>query len=104
MILLLTIFLGCQEADPCAAMCSIATRRLGGCMEGDGLIWEDAGYDGPRDFFHSCETWAWVSRKLETDAGTPGATNKTCEDWESLLEDEHFACEDFFALDWNSTP
>ena len=104
MILSLLVLFGCQKPDPCAAMCSIATRTLGGCIENDNLTWEDAGYDDARDFFHSCETWAWASRKLEDDAGAPGMTTKTCKTWESEIESPTFTCEDFHALEWNTSP
>ena len=104
MIVFLLVFLGCQEPDPCAAMCSIATRHLGGCMESEGLGWQDAGYADAREFFHSCETWAWASRKLEDDAGATGATTQTCESWHDKIQAPTFSCEDFEDLDWNASP
>ena len=104
MIFLLSMALGCSSDDPCASMCSSATQHLGGCLELIGANWADAGYPDANAFFDSCETWAWVTRKLEDDEGRSGATEQQCIEWESQIEADDFTCDDFNEIDWSATP
>jgi hypothetical protein len=104
MMFLFAMTLGCVPNDPCASMCSSATQHLGGCLELMGANWMDAGYTDAIGFFESCETWAWVTRKLEDEGGPSGATERQCIEWESQIESDGFICDDFDQIDWNTTP
>ncbi len=85
-------------------MCSKASQQYGGCLEQWGADWPDAGYEDAHDFFHTCETWAWASRRLEEDAGARGWTSDTCDSWTSTMDGDTFSCEDWSDFDWNSLP
>ena len=101
--LLLTVF-ACVSEDPCLDMCSTITQHLGGCIEGAAISWDDMGYADARDFFHSCETWAWSTRKIETEEGPQGATEQICDEWNEHISNEAFECSDLELLDWDSLP
>ena len=104
MMWLVLIMSACDGRDPCASMCSTATQHYGGCLDHWGLEWGDAGYSNENAFFHACETRAWANRQLEVEAGYAGATTAECEQWEALIEDPEFSCQDWGDLTWNELP
>ncbi len=91
-------------------MCSAATRVYGGCLTHWGAEWADAGFVDEKDYFHSCETWAWEMRMLEKDAKRKGHIDSTghvddaCLDSEDALLSDDMRCADWSAIDWGVVP
>ncbi len=101
--------LGCQSADPCAAMCQSAADLYGGCLSDWDTNWAAAGYDNRPDFISACETWAWEMRILERDARRhsdvkKGAVDRACQRRDECFLAPDATCEDFTGLDWNTPP
>ena len=108
MMFLLLMLLACGREDPCAAMCSAATRVYGGCLTSWDATWRDAGFADERDHFHSCETWAWEMRMLEKNAlrrgniTALGHVDEHCSVKESELLSETMTCDEWSAIDWEA--
>ena len=108
-LLSLSLLLACaqQPRDPCAQMCSAATRLYGGCLAAWNAEWSAAGYNSADDFFHRCETWAWEMRLLEDDArrqgeiDASGYVDATCTRRYSRLTSRDATCTDYTDIDWN---
>ena len=109
-MMVLLLFTACNTADPCAAMCSAASRVYGGCLSHWGAEWRDAGFEDARDYFHSCETWAWEMRLLERSALKRGAVDEgghvdaQCVDLEQRLLSDEMSCAEWSAIEWEAPP
>ena len=101
MMWLVMIMSACHGRDPCASMCSTATQHYGGCDWGLGMG-RDAGYSNENASFTPVRRGA--NRQLEVEAGYAGATTAECEQWEALIEDPEFSCQDWGDLTWNDLP
>ena len=101
--LALLLLAACSPApDPCNPMCTAAAQRYGTCLEAWGTDWQAAGYQDEADFLDACDTWVWVSRELEADAGTEGRVDAECREKRAVLEQG--TCDDFLELDWSESP
>ncbi len=102
--------LNCSQPDPCADMCSASAQVYGACLESWGASWEAAGYSDARDYFHSCETWAWELRLLEKQAKRDGEVpqtgrvDKVCRTRAEELRNSETQCETWESIDWESLP
>jgi hypothetical protein len=107
---ILLILMGCSTADPCAKMCSSATRVYGACLETWDASWTAAGYADARDYFHACETWAWELRLLEREAKRDGEIDAlgqveaVCELREAALMEPNSQCDTWSDIDWETLP
>lgn len=102
---LLVVWLGAcgsSEVDPCEEMCAAAADLYGGCLEGWGAAWTDAGYADEGEFIEACGTWAWEMRLLEETHALDGWTDDTCVERAALFTEG--ACTDFTGTDWNAMP
>ena len=106
----LFVLMSCGREDPCAAMCSAATRVFGGCLATWEAEWSDAGFSDERDHFHSCETWVWEMRLLENNAKKQGQIKNLghvdghCVDMETSLLSADMTCTAWSAIDWEEYP
>ena len=90
-----------EKQDPCEDMCQSAADLYGGCLQDWGEDWETVGYTCRADFVHSCNTWAWETRILATDAGEGGVVDEVCLDRSALFEAGE--CSDYTSVDWNES-
>ena len=110
MTLFITILLACNQPDPCAEMCSASTQVYGACLEEWGADWQAAGHEDARDYFHTCETWAWELRLLERDAKRSGDidelghVDQVCQSHDASLRTAEDPCQTWSNFDWNDLP